>query len=47
MLARMAYEVAVGFRQRPGHLFETRYGPRDDVFGFQWVADAPILSWTR
>ena len=53
---RMAYEFAVGFRPRPGHLLKAgylwmpslpRYGPRDDVFGFQWVADAPTPSWTR
>lgn len=53
---RMAYEFAVGYRPRQGHLLKTgylwmpstqRYGPRDDVFGFQWVADVPTLSWTR
>ena len=52
---RSAYEFAVGYRPRTSHLLKAgylwmpstrRFGPRDDVLGFQWVVDLPTVSWT-
>jgi len=53
---RRTNEFAVGFRPWPQHLLKAgclwmpsspRFGPRDDIFGFQWVIDTPTPSWTR
>lgn len=53
---RSAYEFSIGYRPRSANLIKVgylwmpssqRYGPRNDVLGFQWIVDLPTASWTR